>query len=53
MRLRVELELDDHDCDAGQWAGVIMDIKEILEHWRNFNEKSPMENSSDPDPELH
>lgn len=53
MRLRVELELDDHDCDADQWSAVIMDIKEILEHWRNFNEKGEVEYSSDPDTELH
>ena len=53
MRLRVELELDDHDCDADQWSGVIMDIKEILEHWRNFNEKGEVEDASVSDPELH
>tara|TARA_R110000823_G_scaffold287626_1_gene405907 strand:+ start:135 stop:296 length:162 start_codon:yes stop_codon:yes gene_type:complete len=53
MRLRVELELDDHDCDADQWSAVIMDIKEILEHWRNFNEKGEVEGASISDPELH
>ena len=53
MRLRVELELDDQDCDAEQWTAVIMDIKEILQHWREFNETGEVENASASDSELH
>jgi hypothetical protein len=52
MRLKIEIEFDDQDCDD-QLTLVAFEIKQLLEQLREMNEKSKMENSSDPDTELH
>jgi hypothetical protein len=52
MRLKIEIEFDDQDCDE-QLTLVAFEIKQLLEQLREMNEKSKMENSSDPDTELH
>ena len=52
MRLKIEIEFDDQDCDE-QLTSVAFEIKQLLEQLREMNEKGQMENSSDPDTELH
>jgi hypothetical protein len=52
MRLKIEIEFDDQDCDE-QLTLVAWEIKQLLEQLREMNEKGQMENSSDSDPELH
>jgi hypothetical protein len=52
MRLKIEIEFDDQDCDE-QLTVVALEVKQLLEQLREMNEKSKMENSSDPDTELH
>ena len=52
MRLKIEIEFDDQDCDE-QLTLVAFEIKQLLEQLREMNEKGQMENSSDPDSELH
>ena len=53
MRLKIELELDDQDCDVERWTGLELDIKEILEQLREMNETGEVEDASVSDPELH
>ena len=52
MRLKIEIEFDDQDCDE-QLTLVAFEIKQLLEQLREMNEKGQMENSSDSDTELH
>lgn len=52
MRLKIEIEFDDQDCDE-QLTLVALEIKQLLEQLREMNEKGEMENASVSDPELH
>ncbi len=53
MKLKIEVEFDDKDCDVERWTGLVLDIKEILEHWREFNETGGVENGYSSDSERH
>mgnify|MGYP003113170369 CR=1 FL=1 len=52
MKIRIEIDLDDQDCEE-HLTIVVQEIKQLVEQLRENNEKGEVEESCGPDSELH